>query len=166
MHKQGIKETQIFFPQMHHKKSLIWSSDLMPTRNKAQLCSWKTVALQRGPAEQLWPHRYAVGHFEERGEPALSVATFPMLQLLCKQHSNQQHKSRNNLTIWLTGELGLEGVLHSTRYSMNASQAPPHRQCCLYSSSHLSKSKQPLTAFHFKFILISPLIQQHLITME
>lgn len=146
----------------------------MPTWNKEQLCSWKTVALQRGPVEQLWPHSYAVGHFEERGEPALSVATLPMLQLLCKHHSNQQHKSCNNLTIWLTGELGLVGRVHSTRYSMNASQAPPHRQCCLtqstvseytYSSSH-NKSKQPLTAFYFKFILISPLAQQHLITVE
>lgn len=46
--KQGIKETQTFFPQIHNKKSLIWSSDLMPTGNKAQLCSWKTMALQRG----------------------------------------------------------------------------------------------------------------------
>lgn len=62
--------------------------------------------------EQLWPLSRAVGHSEERGEPALSVATFPMLQLLCRQHSNARLKSCDYLTGWLSGELGLEGALH------------------------------------------------------
>lgn len=101
--KQGIMEAQAFLQQTHNKKSLIWTSDLMQgTGNKAQLCSWRTVASQT----RVWDSTSVLWHFEERGEHAPS----PHPWLLRKQHTSRQLKGRNNWPGGLPPLLGLWGA--------------------------------------------------------